>query len=188
MGHGRRARYGWASVGPLVCLFSVLSSAHTGTPPGQTLPASVSAAAPSSRLIWRLLPGRPLPNPGAAHAAAAPRPAVVSPRRLALLPVPAASVLLRPPRRPRHLPTTAHSVQAPDLLPAAEGLLLACLRLAVLLTAVLPRPLECCCALLSGWLPAACLKKTLAAGVEKSSPIGLKRVWLFVACLQDLIH
>jgi hypothetical protein len=45
-----------------------LSLAHTGTPPGQMLPASVSVAAPSPRLIWRLLPSLPPPTPPLRHA------------------------------------------------------------------------------------------------------------------------
>jgi hypothetical protein len=70
---------------------------------------------------------------------------------------------------PRHLPMTARPC------PTAVSLLLACS-----IAVVLPPSLECCCPLLSGWLPAGCVKKSLAAGVKKNPRFGLKRTWLLV--------
>jgi hypothetical protein len=86
----------------------------------------VSTVAPSPRQIWRLLPGRPLPNHGATHAFIALRPAVISPRPAPSLSGQCAAACgalarLCPPCRPRC------PVQAPDLLPACPPLLACCL-------------------------------------------------------------
>jgi hypothetical protein len=121
------------------------SSVHSSTPLDQTVCASSASVSAPPPLVAhqrcrprRLLPGHPLPNDEAVAA----HPAVISPRRLELLPVPAGSVLLRatlarlrPPCRRAALAISLRrrdSVQVPDLLPACPSLPACCLLAGVL--------------------------------------------------------